>query len=126
MFTFTAKMSRPTISQLEALVDFLEQNPEIAKGQLRTVQAKQEAKRKWASLAITLNALGGADKDGAGWMNDDANLVLRVGVSKFSQECVFQLLLKQQTLKLYRNFHTWLVLCNFFYLGPKLDELFFS
>ncbi|CAB3241163.1 unnamed protein product [Arctia plantaginis] len=59
--------SRPSYCQLEALVDFLEQNPSVAKGLLRTLQAKLETKEKWASLATRLNALGGAIKDGQGW-----------------------------------------------------------
>ncbi|CAB3242120.1 unnamed protein product [Arctia plantaginis] len=59
--------SRPSYCQLEGLVDFLEQNPSIAKGLLRTFQAKLETKEKWASLATRLNALGGAIKDGQGW-----------------------------------------------------------
>ncbi|RVE52094.1 hypothetical protein evm_003372 [Chilo suppressalis] len=49
--------NRPTSHQLEALVEFLEQNPGI----------KQESKRKWAELAVSLNALGGVTKDGPGW-----------------------------------------------------------
>ncbi|XP_026743398.1 uncharacterized protein LOC113505083 isoform X1 [Trichoplusia ni] len=63
-----AKMTnRPTYSQIECLVEFLEQNPGIAKGLLRTSQAKLETKRKWASLATSLNSIGGANKDGQGW-----------------------------------------------------------
>ncbi|KAJ8728910.1 hypothetical protein PYW07_006606 [Mythimna separata] len=60
-------MSRPTHQQLETLVDFLEQNPGIAKGLLRTAHAKQQTKRKWDEIAVSLNALGGAQKDGKGW-----------------------------------------------------------
>ncbi|XP_037297345.1 uncharacterized protein LOC119190166 isoform X2 [Manduca sexta] len=60
-------MNRPIYAQLEGLVEFLEQNPGIAKGLLRTAQAKIETKRKWATVATSLNALGGAVKDGQGW-----------------------------------------------------------
>ncbi|CAK1597588.1 unnamed protein product [Parnassius mnemosyne] len=59
--------NRPTLAQIEALVEFLEQNVGIAKGLLRTNQAKMEVKRQWASVATTLNSLGGANKDGQGW-----------------------------------------------------------
>ncbi|KAF9406109.1 hypothetical protein HW555_013415 [Spodoptera exigua] len=59
--------NRPSYAQLEGLVEFLEQNPGIAKGLLRTTQAKLETKRKWATLATSLNSLGGANKDGQGW-----------------------------------------------------------
>ncbi|KAJ8728901.1 hypothetical protein PYW07_006597 [Mythimna separata] len=60
-------MSRPTHQPLETLVDFLEQNPGIAKGLLRTAHAKQQTKRKWDEIAVSLNSLGGAQKDGKGW-----------------------------------------------------------
>ena len=59
--------NRPTTIQLEALVEFLEENPGIARGLLRTAQAKQETKRKWAQIAISFNSLGGVHKDGPGW-----------------------------------------------------------
>ncbi|XP_041987056.1 uncharacterized protein LOC121738862 [Aricia agestis] len=59
--------NRPCYAQLESLAEFLEQNPGIAKGLLRTSQGKMETKRKWANLAISLNSLGGANKTGEGW-----------------------------------------------------------
>lgn len=59
--------NRPSYAQLEGLVEFLEQNPGIAKGLLRTAQGKLETKRKWENLATTLNSLGGANKNGQGW-----------------------------------------------------------
>lgn len=59
--------SRPTQMQIEYLVEFLEQNPGIAKGLLRTTQAKQHNKRRWEELAAEINALGGASKNGQGW-----------------------------------------------------------
>lgn len=58
---------RPSQHQLESLADFLEQHPGIAKGLLRTANAKQETKRKWEEASVSLNALGGAQKDGKGW-----------------------------------------------------------
>lgn len=66
--------NRPSHAQLEGLVDFLEQNPGIAKGLLRTSQGKMETKRKWANLAISLNSLGGANKNGEGW----AKVILKI------------------------------------------------
>ncbi|XP_013199170.2 uncharacterized protein LOC106142089 [Amyelois transitella] len=59
--------ARPTYPQLEALVNFLEENPGIAKGHLRSAQAKWETKRKWEEITITLNAMGGTQKDAKGW-----------------------------------------------------------
>ncbi|KAJ8728898.1 hypothetical protein PYW07_006594 [Mythimna separata] len=46
-------MSRPTHQQLETIVDFLEQNPGIAKGLLRTAHAMQQTKRKWDEIAVS-------------------------------------------------------------------------
>lgn len=60
-------MARPSQAQLEVLVGFLEQNIEMAKGLLRTHQGKLETKRKWSEMAITINSLGGVQKDGPGW-----------------------------------------------------------
>ncbi|CAH0403837.1 unnamed protein product [Chilo suppressalis] len=42
---------------LNALVDFHEHNPGVARGFLRTSQGKQEWKRKWAEIAISVNAI---------------------------------------------------------------------
>lgn len=63
----TYKTNRPSYPQLEALGDFLTQNPGIAKGCLRSAHGKQQTKLKWDEAAITINALGGAQKDGKGW-----------------------------------------------------------
>lgn len=59
--------NRPTSAQFERFVEFLEQNPGVARGFMRTSQGRQETKRKWAQLALELNALGGVIKDGIGW-----------------------------------------------------------
>lgn len=60
-------MNRPTYKQLEALADFLADNRGIAKGLMRTAHGKYETKKKWQDVAVTLNALGGAHKDGRSW-----------------------------------------------------------
>lgn len=62
-----SQSARPTYPQLETLINFLEENPGIAKGHLRSSQAKWETKRKWEQISITLNAMGGAQKDAKGW-----------------------------------------------------------
>ena len=59
--------TRPSQLQLEHLVDFLEQNSGIAKGLMRTAHAKFDNRKKWEKLALTLNALGGAIKNGRRW-----------------------------------------------------------
>jgi hypothetical protein len=53
--------------QLEALVQFLEDNPGIAKGHLQGPQGKLASKRLWEGLATTLNSLGCGTKDSKGW-----------------------------------------------------------
>ncbi|CAH1636338.1 unnamed protein product [Spodoptera littoralis] len=62
-----AMPSRPSYAQLEGLVEFLEQNPGVAKGLVRTTQGQIETKRKWENLATSLNSLGGANKNGRAW-----------------------------------------------------------
>ncbi|XP_060810125.1 uncharacterized protein LOC132904224 [Amyelois transitella] len=59
--------NRPTQNQMAALVEFLERNPGIARGLLRTQQAKQETRKKWQEFAESTNALGGIIKDGQAW-----------------------------------------------------------
>ncbi|CAG9790354.1 unnamed protein product [Diatraea saccharalis] len=58
-----SQSTRPSYPQLEALVNFLEENLGIAKGHLRSAQGKWETKRKWEQITITLNAMGGTQKD---------------------------------------------------------------
>ncbi|KAG7311214.1 hypothetical protein JYU34_002241 [Plutella xylostella] len=59
--------SRPSYRQGELLVEYLERNPELARGLLKTAQGRRETKKKWISLALTLNAVSGSIKDGRGW-----------------------------------------------------------
>ncbi|CAB3258892.1 unnamed protein product [Arctia plantaginis] len=51
------RTNRPTYSQLKGLVEFLKQNPSIAKGLLPTIKPKLETKATWRSLATRLNAV---------------------------------------------------------------------
>lgn len=67
-FSFSSvKITRPTQIQLEKLVDFLEKNPGLARGNMRSVQARRQTKIKWEQVAISLNSLGGAIKDARSW-----------------------------------------------------------
>ncbi|XP_037964693.1 uncharacterized protein LOC105385876 isoform X2 [Plutella xylostella] len=52
---------------MELLVEYLESNPGLARGLLKTAQGRSETKKKWISLASTLNAVGGSIKDGPAW-----------------------------------------------------------
>ncbi|KAL4721103.1 hypothetical protein ACJJTC_018669 [Scirpophaga incertulas] len=76
--------NRPTTIQLEALVEFLEQHPAIARGFLKTALGKQESKRKWAEIAMSLNSLGGVIKDGPAWAKywAEKNAVLKNNAHK--------------------------------------------
>lgn len=64
---FCSTMSRPSLMQMEKLVQFLEENPGIAKGHLRTAQARNQTKQKWEEVALELNSMGGATKDAKSW-----------------------------------------------------------
>ncbi|GBP06349.1 hypothetical protein EVAR_4513_1 [Eumeta japonica] len=59
---------RVTTEQLERLIDFLENNEDLALGHCRTKEGRQRNKKLWDEVALLLNSLGnGATKDGALW-----------------------------------------------------------
>lgn len=64
---FLVEMSRPSHWQMEKLVQFLENNPDIAKGHIRSAQARHHTKQKWAEITLSLNCWGGAIKDAKSW-----------------------------------------------------------
>ncbi|GBP41979.1 hypothetical protein EVAR_33783_1 [Eumeta japonica] len=59
---------RVTTEQLERLIDFLENNEDLALGHCHTKKGRQRNKKLWDEVALSLNSLGnGAIKDGALW-----------------------------------------------------------
>ncbi|KAJ8703983.1 hypothetical protein PYW07_013277 [Mythimna separata] len=61
------RSSHPSSAQVETLVEFMERNPGMAKGFLRTQSARERSRRKWEELALRLNSMGGTIKTYKQW-----------------------------------------------------------
>ncbi|KAJ8727869.1 hypothetical protein PYW08_016254 [Mythimna loreyi] len=51
------RSSHPSSAQVETLVEFMERNPGMAKGFLRTQNARERSRRQWEELAVRLNSI---------------------------------------------------------------------
>ncbi|XP_041976811.1 uncharacterized protein LOC121733030 isoform X2 [Aricia agestis] len=67
------RTSHPSPAQLEALVQFLERKPSLAKGFSKSLGAKQLAHKEWSRLATTLNSMGGCIKNDKKWIKQSEN-----------------------------------------------------
>ncbi|RVE51201.1 hypothetical protein evm_004166 [Chilo suppressalis] len=56
-----------TPEQIEALLSFLDEHKDLARGRLRSIEAKVQAKRLWEELCNSLNAMGGSTKTAQQW-----------------------------------------------------------
>lgn len=56
-----------TPEQIETLLNFLDDHRELARGRLRSVEGKVQAKRLWDELCRTLNSMGGCTKTNQQW-----------------------------------------------------------
>ncbi|KAJ8720521.1 hypothetical protein PYW08_005986 [Mythimna loreyi] len=61
------RSSHPSSAQVETLVEFMERNPGMAKGFLRTQNARERSRRQWEELAVRLNSIGGTIKTYKQW-----------------------------------------------------------
>ncbi|KAL4702670.1 hypothetical protein ACJJTC_007101 [Scirpophaga incertulas] len=61
------RTSHPSSAQVETLVEFMERNPSLAKGFLRTQNARERGRRQWEEIAVRLNSLGGTIKTYKQW-----------------------------------------------------------
>ncbi|XP_048488221.1 uncharacterized protein LOC125488488 isoform X1 [Plutella xylostella] len=57
----------PSPAQLNALIDFLERQPHLAKGIAKTQHAREKNRRQWDDLSLTLNSMGGTYKSPKQW-----------------------------------------------------------
>ncbi|KAL4718743.1 hypothetical protein ACJJTC_009422, partial [Scirpophaga incertulas] len=64
------RSSHPSSAQVETLVEFMERNPSLAKGFLRTQNARERGRRQWEEIAVRLNSLGGTIKTYKQWTKD--------------------------------------------------------
>lgn len=64
---YNMSRSRPSFLQMEKLIEFLENNPGITTGHMRSAQARHVAKMKWDEITLELNSMGGTIKDSKSW-----------------------------------------------------------
>lgn len=55
------------MAYLELLISFMEQHPELAKGQFNGPSGKATQKKLWEELSLKLNAEGGGQKTTQKW-----------------------------------------------------------
>lgn len=56
-----------TSAQITALMDFMQENPELSKGLLNSGLEREELEAQWRELATTLNNMGGSVKSVEKW-----------------------------------------------------------
>ncbi|CAK1596330.1 unnamed protein product [Parnassius mnemosyne] len=56
-----------TPEQIDALLNFLDEHRDLARGRLRSLEGKVQAKRLWDELCNTLNSMGGCTKTVQQW-----------------------------------------------------------
>ncbi|CAG5056865.1 unnamed protein product [Parnassius apollo] len=56
-----------TTEQIDALLNFLDEHRDLARGRLRSLEGKVQAKRLWDELCNTLNSMGGCTKTVQQW-----------------------------------------------------------
>ncbi|XP_049866807.1 uncharacterized protein LOC126367356 isoform X1 [Pectinophora gossypiella] len=61
------RSSHPSSAQIEAMIDFLERNPDLAKGFSKTLNARERSRRHWEVLSERLNSMGGTIKTYKQW-----------------------------------------------------------
>ncbi|KAL4721258.1 hypothetical protein ACJJTC_000225 [Scirpophaga incertulas] len=64
------RSSHPSSAQVETLVEFMERNPSLAKGFLRSQNARERGRRQWEEIAVRLNSLGGTIKTYKQWTKE--------------------------------------------------------
>ncbi|XP_041983248.1 uncharacterized protein LOC121736226 [Aricia agestis] len=60
-------MTAPSTTQIETLLNFLEEHRDLARGTLRNVEGRLQAQRLWRDVCDTLNAMGGCTKTVQQW-----------------------------------------------------------
>ncbi|XP_063822340.1 uncharacterized protein LOC135072370 isoform X1 [Ostrinia nubilalis] len=60
--------SRPSMEQVMAIVEFMEKHPALALGQLRGLEGRDESKKLWLQLTMTVNNLSGPTRPMKSWV----------------------------------------------------------
>ncbi|CAG5058850.1 unnamed protein product [Parnassius apollo] len=61
-------MSRPSLEQVIAIVDFMEKHPALALGQMRGLEKRDESKKLWFKLTRIVNNLEGPTRPMKSWV----------------------------------------------------------
>lgn len=61
------RASHPSQTQIQSLLKFFQQNPELVKGFSKMPSARDAARRKWQKFAVELNRMGGCIKSWKQW-----------------------------------------------------------
>ncbi|KAL0880643.1 hypothetical protein ABMA27_001868 [Loxostege sticticalis] len=61
-------MSRPSMEQVMAIVDFMEKHPALGLGQLRGLEGRDESKKLWYELTMIVNNLTGPTRPMKSWI----------------------------------------------------------
>ncbi|XP_013197121.2 uncharacterized protein LOC106140133 isoform X1 [Amyelois transitella] len=62
------RMTRPSLAQLKAVVEFMEKYPDLAYRKLRYGVSQQKFKKRWIELSNIANSIDGAIKSTKGWI----------------------------------------------------------
>ncbi|KAM3967884.1 uncharacterized protein ACR2FA_011431 [Aphomia sociella] len=64
----TGRVSRPTLPQVKAVVEFMQKHPDLAHRKLRYGVSHQKFKKLWIELSNIANSIDGAIKSTKGWI----------------------------------------------------------
>ncbi|CAG9581624.1 unnamed protein product [Danaus chrysippus] len=64
----TSRQSRPSLTQVRAIVQFMEKNPDLAHKRFRNGIGHEKFKNFWIELSNDLNTMNGAMKSTKGWI----------------------------------------------------------
>ncbi|XP_075974889.1 uncharacterized protein LOC142975740 [Anticarsia gemmatalis] len=64
----SARVSRPTLAQVRAVISFMEKHPDLAHRKLRVGMGHAKFKKLWLELSNIVNSMDGAMKSTKGWI----------------------------------------------------------
>ncbi|KAG6450499.1 uncharacterized protein LOC115443783 isoform X2 [Manduca sexta] len=67
-FSESVRVSRTSLAQVRAIVDFMEKHPDLAHRKLRVGMGHAKFKKLWVELANIANSIDGASKSTKGWI----------------------------------------------------------
>lgn len=68
------QVSRPTLAQVKAVIDFMLKHPDLAHRKLRYGVSHQKFKKLWIELSNIANSIDGAVKSTKGWIKVSSSL----------------------------------------------------